>query len=97
MLGEIRRQISSIERQARKASHFKRLRESLRVLELSMAAEDRRVLLAEIDTARARLAELNDEVTALEGVCVRRGATQIADSPMDHFRGDFDVVDILQQ
>jgi chromosome segregation protein len=66
VLGEIRRQISSIERQARKASHFKRLRESLRVLELSMAADDRRVLLAEIDTARARLTEFNDEVTALE-------------------------------
>jgi chromosome segregation protein len=66
VLGEIRRQISSIERQARKATRFKRLRESLRVLELSMAADDRRALLAEIETARAHLTEQSDEVTALE-------------------------------
>jgi len=77
VLGEIRRQISSIERQARKASHFKRLRESLRVLELSMAADDRRALIAEIETARAHLTEVNDEVTALEtSVAERELASQ---------------------
>jgi chromosome segregation protein len=66
VLAEIRRQISSIERQARKAARFKRLRESLRVLELSLAADDRGALLAEIEGARAHLTELTDAVTALE-------------------------------
>ena len=44
ILTEIRRQISSIERQAKKAARYKRLRETLRVLELSLAADDRREL-----------------------------------------------------
>jgi chromosome segregation protein len=66
VLGEIRRQISSIERQARKAARFKRMRESLRVLELSLAADDRRALQAEISAARAELTRLSDEVAALE-------------------------------
>jgi chromosome segregation protein len=72
VLGEIRRQITSIERQARKASRFKRLRESLRVLELSMAVDDRRALLAEIETVRAHMTELGDEVTALETSAAER-------------------------
>ena len=41
VLSEIRRQISSIERQARKAAGFKRIRESLRLVELSLAVDDR--------------------------------------------------------
>jgi len=72
VLGEIRRQISSIERQAKKAARFKQLRESLRVLELSLAADDRRELLAEIASARAQLREINDEVTALETAVAER-------------------------
>jgi chromosome segregation protein len=66
VLAEIRRQISSIERQARKAERFKRLRESSRVLELSLASDDRHALVAEIETARGQLDELGDAVTALE-------------------------------
>jgi chromosome segregation protein len=66
VLAEIRRQIGSIERQARKATRYKRLRETLRVLELSLACEDRAALAAEIGAARHRLLRLRDEVTALE-------------------------------
>jgi len=72
VLGEIRRQISSIERQAKKAERYKRLRESLRVLELSIAADDRGALLAEVETARGRLVELTDELTALEASAAER-------------------------
>jgi chromosome segregation protein len=72
VLGEIKRQIGSIERQARKAERYKRLRESLRVLELSIAADDRNALLAEVETARAQLVELTDEMTALEAAVAER-------------------------
>ncbi len=66
ILTEIRRQIGSIERQARKAAKYKRLRETLRVLELSLAADDRRALAAGIEQARAGLQQLRDGVTAGE-------------------------------
>jgi chromosome segregation protein len=66
VLTEIRRQISSIERQAKKAARFKRLRETLRVLELSLAADERRELLGALEAARGELSGLRDEVTALE-------------------------------
>jgi chromosome segregation protein len=66
ILTEIKRQIGSIERQARKAARYKRLRETLRVLELSLAADDRRALAAGIDEARAGLQRQRDGVTAGE-------------------------------
>jgi len=66
VLGEIRRQISSIERQARKAARYKRLRETLRVLELSLAADERRDLMASLERASDELGELRDRQTALE-------------------------------
>jgi chromosome segregation protein len=66
VLGEIRRQIASIERQARRAAHYKRLREHLRVLDLSLAADDRRDQCVEIDSARHALRALRDDATALE-------------------------------
>jgi chromosome segregation protein len=66
VLGEIRRQIGSIERQAKKAARYKRLRETVRVLDLSLAADDRADLLAEIEAAGQRLQALRDELTALE-------------------------------
>jgi chromosome segregation protein len=66
ILTEIRRQISSIERQAKKAARYKRLRETLRVLELSLAADDRRELAQGIDTARQGLQRQRDAATAHE-------------------------------
>ena len=45
VLGEIRRQISSLERQARKAARYKRFKETQRVLELSLARDERLELL----------------------------------------------------
>jgi len=72
VLGEIRRQIGSIERQARKAARFKRLRESMRVLDLSLAADDRRSLHGEIESAKTRLTTLADQVVALETASAER-------------------------
>jgi chromosome segregation protein len=71
ILTEIKRQISSIERQAKKAARYKRLRETLRVLELSLAADDRREVAAAIGRARAELQRQRDAATARE--------TQLAD------------------
>ncbi len=72
VLGEIRRQINSIERQARKAARYKRLRETQRLLELTLAADDRRALVAEIDEAARALVARRDEVTALEAHVAER-------------------------
>ncbi len=66
VLGEVRRQIGSIERQARKAARYKRLRETVRVVELSLAADERRDLLAGSEAANQRLVRLRDELTGLE-------------------------------
>ncbi len=66
VLGEIKRQISSLERQARKAARFKRLRETQRVLDLSIAADERREMKNVVEEALGKLSTLRDEVTALE-------------------------------
>jgi chromosome segregation protein len=66
VLGEIRRQINTIERQAKKAARFKRLRETSRILDLSLALDDRAELRSDIDNAAQRHQALRDELTALE-------------------------------
>ena len=66
VLGEIRRQISSLERQARRAARYKRLHETRRVLELSLAADERRELLQAVDHAQGQLTSFRDRVTGLE-------------------------------
>ena len=72
VLAEIRRQINSIDRQAKKAARYKRLRETLRVLELSIAANERRAHLEENEAAKLRLAELGEEVVDLESALNQR-------------------------
>jgi chromosome segregation protein len=72
VLAEIRRQINSIDRQAKKAARYKRLRETLRVLELSIAADERRARQAESETAKLRLAELGEEVANLDAALAQR-------------------------
>ncbi len=74
VLGEIRRQISSIERQARKAAQFKRFREQQRVLELSLASEERVELLGELESGRGRLQGLRDDAIAAETRLAEREA-----------------------
>ena len=66
VLAEIRRQINSIERQAKKAARYKRLRETARLLELSIGADDRRGLLEEIAGGQRKHREFLDGLTALE-------------------------------
>jgi chromosome segregation protein len=74
VLAEIRRQISSIERQAKKAARYKRLREIQRVLELSLAAEERAALSSELEAAGARLTALRDAAAAAEARLAEREA-----------------------
>ena len=66
VLGEIKRQINTIERQAKKATRFKRLRETSRILDLSLALDERTSLQSDIDNAAQRHQALLDELTALE-------------------------------
>ena len=66
VVSEIRRQIGSIERQARKAARYKRLRESQRLLELSLASDDRDALLEKLREGRRGSEELRDAVAAAE-------------------------------
>ena len=75
VLAEIRRQINSIDRQAKKAARYKRLRETLRVLELSIAADERRARAEENEAAKARLAALSEEVADLESSLAQRELT----------------------
>jgi chromosome segregation protein len=65
ILGEIRRQISSLERQARKAARYKRFKETQRILELSLAQDDRSELLELTSGAQNRVTRLRDAVTVL--------------------------------
>jgi chromosome segregation protein len=74
VLGEIRRQIGTIERQARRAARYKRLRETLRVIELSLAAEDRAELAGRIEQARRQRADLEAGITGLEAELSAREA-----------------------
>jgi len=74
VLGEIRRQIGSIERQAKKAARYKRLREVQRVLELSLAAEERAALGAEMEAAGMRLGALRDAAAGAEARLAEREA-----------------------
>ena len=66
VLGEIRRQIGSLERQAKKAARYKRLQETQRVLELSLAADERRSLLEEVAGESASLTVLKDQMSVLD-------------------------------
>jgi len=72
VLGEIRRQIATLERQAKKAARFKRLQETQRVLELSLAAEERRELLEQVRRESAVLEALCDQTAALETQAAQR-------------------------
>ena len=66
VLGEIKRQISSLERQAKKAARFKRLRETQRLLELSTSHDERAQLLESIESERRRSEELSDALSGRE-------------------------------
>ncbi len=75
VLGEIRRQIGSLERLAKKAARYKRLREMQRWLELSVAADERRDLEDALGAAREDLARLRERATGLEA---RLGERELA-------------------
>jgi chromosome segregation protein len=66
VLGEIRRQISSIERQARRAARYKRLRETQRLLDLSIASDERDAIQTDIEAGRRKSVESRDAVTVAE-------------------------------
>jgi chromosome segregation protein len=74
VLIEIRRQIGSLERQARKAARFKRLRERAKLLEISLAADDRRALASEYAEAGRRITRLRDEAQGAETRLAEREA-----------------------
>ena len=66
VLAEIKRQIGSLERQARKAARYKRLKEELRVLDLSVSRDERRgAHRGRWRPPGPRSRRLRDEVTGL--------------------------------
>ena len=74
VLGEIRRHISSIERQARRAAAHKRLREQQRVLDLLVARAERTALARAFEASGAQLSQQKDEVLASETKCAEHEA-----------------------
>ncbi|HEX8851868.1 MAG TPA: AAA family ATPase, partial [Pyrinomonadaceae bacterium] len=65
IISEIEKQVNSLRRQAAKARRYRQLREELRDLLRQVYAADYRVLTAHLDDLRVRLAEANEETTAL--------------------------------
>ena len=65
VLAEIKRQISSLERQARKAARFKRFKETQRILELSLGVDERSEMVEGLEKARSHVTELQGRVTGL--------------------------------
>jgi chromosome segregation protein len=103
VLHEIRRQINTIERQARKAARYKRLREAQRLLELLEASDDRRDGVAEIDASRRRLEERRTALTALETRVAEREVAQegrrlaLADRERALHQGDEELFQLRTQ
>ncbi len=60
VIGEIKRQINSLERQARKAKRYRQMKDRLRSLELFVAAEDKNIL-------EAKISDITKEIELLEG------------------------------
>jgi len=76
VLGEIRRQLSLLQRQAKKAEKFRELRDELREIELLFTARDFRECVRQREAAERELAALNDrirEVFAASAVGESRG------------------------
>ncbi len=62
VLGEIRRQLASLQRQARKAEKFREYRDELREIELLFSASDYRLLQQQQGAAERELAGLNEQI-----------------------------------
>src|SRR5947208_1850580 len=81
VLHELERQMASLERQARRAEEYHRLKNELRDIDLRVMAGRQRAGSAEVDRLEKRIAALHDEELALhEDVRVARGATSDARS-----------------
>jgi len=62
VLGEIRRQLGSLQRQAKKAEKFREYRDELRETEVLFAAREYRTVLEQRSSAQQELAALNDRI-----------------------------------
>ena len=71
ILGELRRQISSLDRQAKRAARYKELSARLRDLELSTAYEELGVLRARLAEVDRELEQVRAESTALDARVAR--------------------------
>ncbi|MFQ5458483.1 MAG: chromosome segregation SMC family protein [Myxococcota bacterium] len=69
---EVRRQMSSLERQARRAERYKKLRDELRQLDLDLAARQFRALEREVSERRDTLAALRREQESLSATIASR-------------------------
>jgi chromosome segregation protein len=89
VIGEIKRQMNSLNRQARKAERYKSYREEMRALELGQAAQTCRTLESQRQEMQSSLQELRDsEVKAMAGIkeveaCVERIKVNLLDLERD--------------
>ena len=75
VLGEIKRQISSLERQAKKAARYKRLRETQRLLDVSIAKEERDDLIELIERLSQKSRGLSDSLSGFEAQLSKKEAS----------------------
>ena len=66
VLGEIKRQIGTLERQAKKAARYKRLHETQRILELSLASDERARLHEQVAHESSLLGALREQILVAE-------------------------------
>jgi chromosome segregation protein len=90
ILGELRRQIQSLDRQARRASRYKELRAQLRDLELAVAHEAYRADATQFESARAELERLRAAGAAADAA-VAHAEAELATARRLHLEHESDL------
>ncbi|MCK5308487.1 MAG: hypothetical protein KAJ73_07755, partial [Zetaproteobacteria bacterium] len=74
IIGEIKRQLNSLNRQAKKAERYKTVKEELKDIELFLASEEYRSLHGEVGSIEARLEGLRERAVGLSAEQAEKGA-----------------------
>ncbi len=74
IIGEIKRQLNSLNRQAKKAERYKTVKEELKDIELFLASEEFRSLHGEVGTIEAKLEGLGERAVGFSAEQAEKGA-----------------------